>query len=304
MDPFPQARVTNALGDLVLGGGHVYALALLPRGKGLMYWLVALYFVTLFLFQWIGAYFHIVSPGGPDSLELPWLLYLSFGCLAPCLYGAALSLDVLESERAVKLWLLSGLAYLVLVLAQLDLADYTHLPRSFEIVLPASLARKMTFMSWMPSALRANGLAEFNNSSSLVLKFDGRGYARVPFDGVFDAVYSSERDLVAALPCWRTDSLPFLMLCFGVVANATHLLICLAKRRTHPRAKRNLLAHAFMKIALFTMPVAMLLGGINAGIDWMHACAAPAMWLQAKSCLECIRETSRRHRGDVDVKFD
>mmetsp|Transcript_15892 Transcript_15892/g.48054 ORF Transcript_15892/g.48054 Transcript_15892/m.48054 type:complete len:311 (+) Transcript_15892:58-990(+) len=247
-------RVSNAVGDLVLGVGHVYALRCLGRRRKeettkpetqtprkstrdvMMRWFVTAYFVTLLCFQWMGAWFHIVSPGGPDlPSDASWLAYLTFGCLAPCLYGAALSWDVLRSRSAVASWLLFGVLYAFLAAARIDLADrWDWLPRSISVPLPPLFVRGMASMTWMPSALRANGTTSATKDGPLTLTFDGRGYARTPFDAVFDDAYASQRDLVAAFPSWRTDSLTLLMLCFGVLANAAHLLICLAKKKNPP----------------------------------------------------------------------
>ena len=43
-----------------------------------------------------------------------------------------------------------------------------------------------------------------------------------------------------------------------------------------------------MFFALIGMPGAMLLGGVSAGIDWMHCFAAPGMYLQCRACEESI----------------
>ena len=292
----PRPRLTNAVGDLVLGSAHVYALRqvlLVGRKKnGLQLWLVTCYFLSLLLFQLMGAYFHLWAPA-PEESDGWWLLYLGFGSAAPCFYGASLSLDIFgptKSGRIVAPWLLLGFFYACLIKAKLDLAErWPLLPRSFAVEVPASVSQALRHMTWMPSALRHNGLTTYE-SLPLTLTFDGRGYARVPFDAVFDETFRFEKDLIAPFPCWRTDSLTLLMLCFGVFANATHFTICLINRHRHIRAKRNLLAHLAMKLALLTMPLACLLGGVHLGIDWMHCCAAPAMFLQAKSCIELIHE--------------
>mmetsp|Transcript_22614 Transcript_22614/g.89777 ORF Transcript_22614/g.89777 Transcript_22614/m.89777 type:complete len:208 (-) Transcript_22614:178-801(-) len=171
----------------------------------------------------------------------------------------------------------------------------------------------------MPSALRLNGVAEAG-SAPLTLRFDGRGYAAVPFAEIFDARHAATFDLVAPFPCWRTDSLTLLMLCVGVFSNCVHIAICRHARDTTSssgagndtpssfaarrvaRATRLARGHCFMGAALVTMPAAMLLGGVQAGIDWMHLCASPSMLAQALSCLEALDDECRfAVEGDDDA---
>ena len=65
------------------------------------------------------------------------------------------------------------------------------------------------------------------------------------------------------------------------------------KSEMRGRAASVIRSHAGMFAALVTMPLAMMLGGVPCGIDWMHACAAPGMYLQAKACAEAIAHAER-----------
>ena len=49
-----------------------------------------------------------------------------------------------------------------------------------------------------------------------------------------------------------------------------------------------------MMVAITTMPAAMVVGGIPAGIDWMHICAAPGMFLQCRACELALRDDKAR----------
>lgn len=296
------ARWTNAAGDFALCVGHMCFLAkVVPRtvksarAKELKAFVVA-YFVFLAAFQGVGAWLHLTSPLQAD-MDLPWLAYLTVGCMSPCLYGAALSLDQLESRSARRLaaiaWCVAGAAYCYVTTLEIDLADHLPLPRSFEVVLPASVAFALRKCRWMGSALRANA-ETVAGAAPLTLKFDGRGYAATPFDSIFDDEYAHAKDLVAEFPSFRTESLGTLMLCFGVGANFVHFFICrsgAARDAGSARAQRAAScakSHRGMCVALVTMPCAMLFGGVPCGIDWMHACAAPGMYLQAKACAEAV----------------
>lgn len=287
----------NAVGDVLLGLIHVVFTikALRPPTKGRLGALrvvVPAYFASLAAFQFIGGWMHVFRPA-QHKLDAMWLSYLASGATAPCLYGCALSLDLLESWAACGGWLASCALYVAVAVLQLDLADVFDLPRTFHLTISKDWAARLATLPWMPSALRANS-QQVAGRAPLTLVFDGRGYAATPIAHVFDKHYASVSDLVAPFPDWRTHSLAFLMLCFGVVANLFHMATCLSALRStrHQRASRNALAHVFMTLALVTMPAAMLLGGVPAGIDWMHACAAPSMLLQAKSCLESLDDTS------------
>uniref|UniRef100_A0A7S3NIM2 Uncharacterized protein n=1 Tax=Aureoumbra lagunensis TaxID=44058 RepID=A0A7S3NIM2_9STRA len=304
------ARISNAIGDCLLGLSHLYALIYIIRRERkkrclsrrntkyiLMYWLVCIYLGTLLSFQLIGAYFHLFSPN-PAEASMIWLIYLGAGCVSAMFYGAALSLDIFNSKIAVFCWLSFGFIYsFFFAPMSLDLARYiSFLPQKFSLKLPGHFAHQyLQNMIWMPSALVFNqlnnlSLDQKNYLPPIILEFDGRGYAATPFHSVFDPKYADTFDLVAAFPCWRTDSLPFLMLCVGVIANTIHLFICIATRNRHPRARANITAHLLMFLALIFMPVAMFFGGVPLGIDLMHTCAAPGMFLQAQSCFTALTE--------------
>ena len=298
-----EARYSNAFGDFALCVAHLCFLSKVwgvavssQRAKELKAFVVA-YFVFLAAFQCQGAWLHLTSPLHA-TMDLQWLAYLVAGCMSPCFYGAALSLDQLASRPARRLacvlWCLAGVAYCYVTTLEIDLADHAaFLPRDVTVVLPARAAAAFRGFRWMDSALRSNDAARAGDRP-LTLRFDGRGYAATPFDAIFDPEYKSARDLVAEFPCWKTESLGTLMLCFGVGANFVHLLICRRGARRDPasrraqRAQSCSAAHRGMFVALVTMPGAMLLGGVPCGIDWMHACAAPGMYLQAKACVAAV----------------
>lgn len=287
-------RLRNAVGDVLLGVIHLILVLLATRTRPptknrrvrALRVVVPAYFLSLAAFQFIGGWMHVFRPR-QRTLDAMWLSYLASGATAPCLYGCALSLDLLESGAACAGWLASCALYVAVAVLQLDLADALALPRTFQLYISKEWAKRLEDLPWMQSALRANSQT-VAGQGPLTLVFDGRGYAATPITHVFDVEYASVSDLVAPFPDFRTHSLAFLMLCFGVVANLLHMATCLAAWNARARARRNALAHVFMTLALVTMPVAMLLGGVPAGIDWMHACAAPSMLLQAKSCLEAL----------------
>lgn len=165
--------------------------------------------------------------------------------------------------------------------------------------------------------------------TALLLVFDGRGFARTPFAEAFDAKHATNFDLVAGFPSWHTHSLGFLFLVFGIVANTIQLLISAhaASRPAVPpcgdetvptsrsesgsdsqtrqnndrddrcrrqrRAATCVRAHLGMTIAVTTMPLAMMVGGVPAGIDWMHICAGIGMYFQCVVCEQAIGEADR-----------
>lgn len=294
-----QKRLSNAVGDVALGILHLVfflkALGLARRHKSWRRQALAIvvpaYFFTLSGFQIMGAAFHLIRPA-PARLDAAWLLYLTCGALAPCLYGVALSLDCIASDRnaltASAAWLVGCGIYVALATAQLDLALFVQLPTVIEVSLPPWVARSMRELAWMPSALRRNRQSS-PGEAPLRLRFDGRGYASIPFASVFDDEYESVFDLVAPFPCWRTDSLTFLMLTVGVLCNTCHIAICRS-------AQRPVLGHLSLILALVTMPPVMLCHGVQAGIDAMHAGALPTLLLQAKHALDLARQrpTARR----------
>ena len=306
----PEARISNALGDGLLCVAHLcflYKAATVrvsaPRAVELRYFVLA-YFLSLALFQLQGAWIHVASPTYAEA-DRRWLAYLAAGALSPCLYGAALSQDQLRGATARRLaslvWVTAGLGYVAVAAARVDLADFLPLPASLTVTLPAYGAHLLRNFRWMQSALRLNGLQRtVPGARALNLTFDGRGYAATPFARIFDAEYAGAVDLVASFPCWRTESLGTLMLCFGVGANFVHLFIACrgrdspsASAERRGRAASVIRSHAGMFAALVTMPLAMMLGGVPCGIDWMHACAAPGMYLQAKACAEAIAHAER-----------
>lgn len=276
------ARVSNGVGDVLLGVVHLIFCFKSRRGR-----LVPLYFLSLASFQLLGASYHFCDPA-PSQLDLWWFAYLVCGATAPCLYGMILSLDCGKPSWP---WIAGAAAYFCLVAARFDLG----LASSFEITFSPAIAKKLEKMPWMESALRLNN-QQFAGQRDLVLRFDGRGYAATPFDKVFDDEYKDAFDLVAPFPCWQTHSLSFLMLCVGVLCNFFQFVLCRL-------GGRSTLGNVLLTAALLTMPAAMLFGGgVPAGIDWMHAWAAPTLLLQARTCFDILDGDVARREDDEDGK--
>ncbi|KAJ1453561.1 hypothetical protein M885DRAFT_618926 [Pelagophyceae sp. CCMP2097] len=309
----PGARWSNAAGDLVLGVTHAVFLAKVLRLKtkgieaSLLKVLTLCYFTALGSFQLLGAFFHVVAPVPHQSSKL-WLTYLVVGAAGPCCYGAILSVDHLKAPKLAAAWVALILPYIAFAHAAFDMAAVlTILPTEFTVTVHPALAKFMADFPWMPSALAANAQT-FAGEAALLLRFDGRGYAATPFSACFDSTYSKAVDLLAPFPCWRSDSLTVLMLVVGTVLNSVHLRICYTRSRVaaashlelrrKQRASNCLVSHAFMALALTTMPLAMLVRGVSGGIDWMHACAAPGMFLQCRACVQAIVDADERRPAD------
>eukprot|EP00629_Pelagomonadales_sp_RCC1024_P000772 CAMPEP_0119259718 /NCGR_PEP_ID=MMETSP1329-20130426/427_1 /TAXON_ID=114041 /ORGANISM="Genus nov. species nov., Strain RCC1024" /LENGTH=313 /DNA_ID=CAMNT_0007259117 /DNA_START=225 /DNA_END=1162 /DNA_ORIENTATION=+ len=304
------ARWTNAIGDGLLCAVHlVFLWRVLRRpargseAKELRFCVVA-YCLCLVAFQGLGVVMHLYSPDHA-VLDAFWFLYIVSGCLSPCSYGAALTLDQVRGpwrRPAAALWFVAGFAYIALASQQVVLTDYVPLPNILYLPLPAIIAKLFAGAPWMPAAMKMNGVTDLD--AGLTLSFDGRGYAATPFPLIFDPSYAGATDLVASFPDWRTESLGTLMLCFGVGANFVHLYLCLkgskdcaAAPARRARAASCVGAHRGMCFALVSMPPAMLLGGVRCGIDLMHAAAAPGMYLQVKAVSDAIFEADEAAAG-------
>ena len=91
------------------------------------------------------------------------------------------------------------------------------------------------------------------------------------------------------------------MLVFGVGTNVVFTLLNAHGARSPDAGKRGRAAAGkasglFMFVALLSMPPSMLLGGVRCGIDLMHACAAPSMYLQAAACAGAVAAADARAR--------
>ena len=288
----PMARVSNAVTDLMLCCMHTVFLvrALRHKRASQLRLLVMGYCAATAAWQTIGAVCHLFLPT-PRELSPVWFAYIVLGALCGSLFGVILSLDTFRGRSGR--WLAAGfvclwVAYTVGAVAQVDLAEFLPLPRDLEVTLSPLIARALGGTGWMESALKA-AKQKVAGEGPLTLRFDGRGYACTPFAEAFDAKHRQNDDLVAAFPDFRTHSLAFLFLCFAVGANGIMILIAAfgAMRASGARQRRARMcfrAHCGMAFALTTMPVAMVCGGVPAGIDWMHMCVSPGMFFQCRAC--------------------
>ena len=303
------ARYTNALGDALLCAMHwCFVYRFLRRGRvtgdraRALQGLTLAYYLCMIGFQGFGCLMHLVEPNYavPDKF---WAYYMLCGCFAPPLYGMVCCLDQLEDVRHAVLgvagFLVAPLLYLPCAYFRVDLSDYLPLPKTLELTLPAFFVRRMSNLPWMASALALNRVKEA--TVPLTLTFDGRGYAATPFEAIFDPKYRDATDLVASFPDWRCESLGTLMLFFGVGTNVVFTLLNAHGARSPDAGKRERAAAGkasglFMFVALLSMPPSMLLGGVRCGIDLMHACAAPSMYLQAAACAGAVAAADARAR--------
>jgi len=309
----PDARYTNALGDALLCGMHwLFVFKLVRRGKvegsraRVLQTLTMAYYLAMIGFQGFGCAMHLLEPtySVPDKF---WAYYLVCGCFAPSLYGMVVCCDQLENPRHALMgvcgFLVASLSYLPCAYYRVDLSEVIPLPKTLELTLPAFLVRSMASLPWMGSALALNGVSEATQALRLV--FDGRGYAATPFEDIFSPRYASATDLVASFPDWRCESLGTLMLCFGVGTNVVFTALNAHGARSadagrRERAAAGKLSGLYMFLALLSMPPSMLLGGVRCGIDLMHACAAPSMYLQAAACAGAVAaaDAAARRAGD------
>lgn len=243
------------------------------------------YLSNLSLWQMIGAWGHLFNPA-PREMDAFWQLYILLGAAGPCLYGCTIAIDLEAPAFAAwrrNCFLALFLAFAVLSGAQIDLADYFPLPREHRLSLtPDLVAHLPSWLPWLPHVISSQGVNE-----TIVLHFDGRGFASMPFEHSFDASLADSFDLVAAFPCWKTHSLAFLFLVFGFGINLI-LLVWTFKAYRHALGHKKtrvfqwFMSHCATAVGVSSMPVAMFFFGVEGGIDWMHFINGFAILLQCK----------------------